>query len=103
MKKALKVLGIVVAVIVAIALVGGGYLFYRIKQNQKNGGTVVEWSQSDGQTLRNLSYGNEKRNKYDLFIPNNPKQGAMMLFVHGGSWMGGEKEDIEYAARRFAK
>ena len=47
MKKALKVLGIVVAVIVAIALVGGGYLFYRIKQNQKNGGTVVEWSQSD--------------------------------------------------------
>ena len=103
MKKALKILGIVVAVIVVIALAGGGYLFYRVQENRKNGGTIVEWSESDGETLRNLEYGKESRNRYDLFIPNRPKDGAMMLFVHGGSWMGGEKEDIEYAARRFAK
>lgn len=103
MKTAFKILGIVVAIILTIILIGGGYLFYRIKMNQENGGTNVEWSESDGTVHRNLSYGNEKRNRFDLFIPNNPKKGAMMLFVHGGSWMGGEKEDIEYAARRFAK
>ncbi len=103
MKKVFKILGIVLVFILSIILVGGVCFFYRMKQNQENAGTNVEWSERDGVVHRNLSYGEESRNKYDLFIPHKPKNDAMILFVHGGSWMGGEKEHIEYAARRFAK
>lgn len=39
----------------------------------------------------NVSYGNHQRNKLDLTLPKNDTNG-LILFIHGGSWMSGDKE-----------
>ena len=70
---------------------------------EKKAGRKVEWDARNGNIIRNLKYGKGSRNTYDLFLPANKNCDALMLFVHGGSWMSGNKEDMEWAARRYAK
>ena len=69
---------------------------------------VEEWADSCGQIHRDLSYGKSERHKYDLFVPSNVQwcadsTASLILFVHGGGWIGGDKEDIEYMCQRYAK
>ncbi|MBR2628359.1 MAG: alpha/beta hydrolase [Alistipes sp.] len=103
MKKFLTVIGIIIAILIMLLTIGGLILAKRIKQYQINSGTNVEWNSEDGQCYKNLRYGLGCRNTYDLYIPAKGRPTAIILFVHGGSWVVGEKEDIAYAARRFAK
>lgn len=103
MKKILTIIGAIVAAAILLLTIAGIILAKRIKQYQANSGTLVEWSIQDGESRTNLPYGQGSRNKYDLYIPANTNPKSLILFIHGGAWMGGEKEDIAYAARRFAK
>ncbi len=42
--------------------------------------------------LNDISYGNHERHKVDVFIPKTPKcQSGIMLFIHGGGWIQGDK------------
>ena len=84
----------------ATAIMEGGILASTL---EKKAGRKVEWDSRNGNIIRNLKYGKGSRNTYDLFLPANKECDALMLFVHGGSWMSGKKEDIEWAARRYAK
>ena len=61
-----------------------------------------QWNTAEGEVIKNLSYGEGSRNKYDLYLPANEKPKALMLFIHGGSWISGEKEDMAWAAERYA-
>lgn len=103
MKKFLKIAAVCIAIVVIIALLGGGYLIREFKQIAINGGYMVEWNTEDGEVLRDLKYGPSYRNTYDLYLPANKKPSALMLFIHGGSWTHGQKEDMEWAAKRYAK
>lgn len=38
-----------------------------------------------------LSYGEDKRNILDLYIPKNYKNDYIILFIHGGAWVAGDK------------
>ena len=69
----------------------------------KDGGKIVEWSDEDGTTYRDLRYGEGIRNTYNLVIPTDKRPDALILFLHGGSWLSGEKEDMEYEVHRYAK
>lgn len=103
MKKFFTIIGSIVAIFAIIILIGGSYFTHQLKQMLINGGFVVEWNTTDGETLKDLSYGEGYRNRYDLYLPANKKPEALMLFIHGGSWINGEKEDMAWAAQRYAK
>ena len=53
-------------------------------------------------------YLKNERNYYNLFIPyislkRKDKFNGIILFIHGGAWLIGEKENVEYLCIRYAK
>ena len=55
-----------------------------------------KWSDEYGRRFTDVAYGNREHNTYDLFLPNDAEQKdslGLLLFVHGGSWMGGDKKE----------
>ena len=56
----------------------------------------VEWNDSTGKTYSDLPYENEHNFCYDLYIPNDltPNEPQyLILYIHGGSFNSGAKED----------
>ena len=103
MKKFFIAIGSIIAILAVLILIGGSYFAKQFNQMLKNGGFVVEWNTTDGEILKDLSYGESYRNTYDLYLPANKSPKALMLFIHGGSWNSGNKEDMAWAAQRYAK
>lgn len=65
----------------------------------------VEWDENTGEIYRNLDYGNENGNQYDLYIPAGLKKEEnqyLILFIHGGSFNSGSKEDGEAWCKFYA-
>ena len=59
----------------------------------------------NGQVIRDLRYGEAPRNLYDLYLPEDTtdaKATHLILFIHGGSWTGGDKKDGEMYCRNYA-
>ncbi len=53
--------------------------------------------------LNNISYGTHERQKLDVFIPENVKSDlGLILFIHGGGWVEGDKSAHHGDARHFA-
>ena len=55
-----------------------------------------KWSDEYGQRFTDVAYGNREHNTYDLYLPNDAAQQdslALILYVHGGSWLGGDKNE----------
>lgn len=46
---------------------------------------------SETKVYRDLSYGEHERNTLDLYIPGNTKETGLVLYIHGGAWIGGDK------------
>ncbi len=46
--------------------------------------------------LENIEYGTHERNTLDLYIPAGKKKVGLVLMIHGGAWIGGDKSG--YAA-----
>lgn len=54
----------------------------------------LKWSDEYGRRFTDVVYGNRKHNTYDLYLPKDAAQRdslALILYVHGGSWLGGDK------------
>lgn len=55
-----------------------------------------QWNDEYGERFQNVSYGNRQHNTYDLYLPTdagNADSLALILYVHGGSWLGGDKAE----------
>ena len=55
-----------------------------------------KWHDEYGQRFTDISYGSRQHNTYDLYLPNDAALNdslALILYVHGGSWLGGDKRD----------
>ena len=55
-----------------------------------------KWKDEYGQRFTDVVYGSRKHNKYDLYLPNDAAQQdslPLILYVHGGSWIGGDKSE----------
>jgi acetyl esterase/lipase len=106
MKKGLKITLIVLGTIAGILLAAAGVFSIWWNRILSNADLKESWSRTDGTVLENLRYGPAGSNTLDLFIPASADKDspqALMLFIHGGSWMGGSKADETFAARRYAK
>lgn len=56
----------------------------------------VDWNESIGTEYLNLPYENDKEHKYDLYVPaslEKEKPQYLILYIHGGSFNSGAKED----------
>lgn len=103
MKMFLKIVLYALCGVVALIIVVCGISGYKFYTQLKDGGKIVEWNDSEGTTYRDLRYGDGTRNTYNLVIPADKQPNAIMLFIHGGSWTSGKKEDMEYEVHRYAK
>jgi acetyl esterase/lipase len=94
---------------IAFLLVSSGCITTALVIHRKlrNADFIEDWNDGDGTVLTNIVYDSEKNLKYDLYLPTSSAEkdtpvGAM-LFIHGGAWKSGKKEDMMFACRRFAK
>ena len=58
----------------------------------------VEWNDSVGTVYKDLPYENDNGNKYDLYVPaglQSVEDQYLILFIHGGSFNSGTKEDAD--------
>ena len=65
----------------------------------------VEWDESVGELYSNLDYENDNGNQYDLYIPSGLdklENQYLILFIHGGSFNSGSKEDGESWCKYYA-
>ena len=54
-----------------------------------------KWSDEYGQKFQDIAYGNRQHNTYDLYLPHDAEKNdslALILYIHGGSWVSGSKE-----------
>ena len=65
----------------------------------------VDWNENIGRKYTDLDYKNDNGNKYDLYIPKNldkSKNQYLILFIHGGSFNSGSKEDGDVWCKYYA-
>lgn len=102
MKNHLKaILKVMLIILIVIALLIGGFLLYA--KLHPNLSRTESWSDSDGTFYNELIYDEQKNLAYDLYIPSSVESDRLFLFVHGGGWNAGSKEELDFLARRYAK
>ena len=70
----------------------GSYALNRL--TPKKGYSVVE----------NIAYGLRARQRLDIFTAETPReQRPLIVFVHGGAWLHGDKKDYRFVGEAFAK
>ena len=71
---------------VLLLLIAGATALYVLKP---------KWHDEYGQRFTDVAYGSREHNTYDLYLPNDAALNdslALVLFVHGGAWLGGDKK-----------
>lgn len=54
--------------------------------------------------LKDIPYGSHERHKLDIFMPENPKcTSGVILFIHGGGWVQGDKSGHHHDNDFFSK
>ena len=88
MKKTFRFLSKLLLVALFISIVGGLVIFF---------GTYTLY--------RDVSYGEKEANVMDIYIPNKAyrrESNGVILFIHGGSWSGGDKSEEAFRCRMLA-
>ena len=70
--------------------------------------TGPNYNKSMGIINEGRDYDENERNIYDLYIPyyatkRNNEYNGIILFIHGGSWIGGEKEGMDEFCKMYAQ
>lgn len=60
--------------------------------------------ENDGYTYKNLQYGHHERQVVDLYLPKNSDgEVGLILFIHGGGWKAGSKEEYVNTAPSYVE
>jgi arylformamidase len=78
---------------------------------EKQGGSVVSEPGSNwpmtlpagARVMRDVPYGSDRLQRFDVYIPANAKSAPMILIVHGGAWFLGDKEGHNVVANKAAR
>lgn len=52
---------------------------------------------------RDIAYGQDARQKLDIYTPADNQQYPVLIFVYGGSWQSGSRQKYAFIGRQFAK
>ena len=52
---------------------------------------------------RDLTYGPDLRNVLDVYAPQGARNAPTLLFIHGGSWTSGNKDEYKFVGESFAR
>lgn len=66
---------------------------------------AVDWNESVGSIYKDMEYENSNGHKYDLYIPNGLDKSEpqyLIVYVHGGSFNSGSKEDGDAWCKFYA-
>jgi acetyl esterase/lipase len=58
---------------------------------------------SDLQVEKNLTYGPDPRNVLDIYAPKNAAKLPLVLFIHGGGWTAGNKDEYTFVGDSLAR
>jgi acetyl esterase/lipase len=61
----------------------------------------AQWNSEVGEEVDNLRYAKGDFGDYDLYLPSHVKSSALILFIHGGGFTGGDKHDERAWCRFF--
>ena len=68
---------------------------------------VTDWAtaaSSDGMTItRNVAYGTDTANTYDVFAPEHCTNAPILIFWHGGGWANGYKHWVYFMAQHVTQ
>jgi acetyl esterase/lipase len=53
--------------------------------------------------VKDLSYGPDARNVLNIYRPEKATGAPMLLFIHGGSWTSGNKDEYKFVGESFAR
>ena len=80
---------------------------YNLKDLELNFGVKASVSRIDDNSIffEDIIYGEKSRNKLDIHIPDIESPKGLLIFFHGGAFVGGDKSDIfeEYLSSTFLK
>ena len=80
---------------------------YNLKDLELEFGVNASVSRIDDHSIffENVEYGEKSRNKLDIHIPDLVSPKGLLIFFHGGAFIGGDKSDIfeEYLSSIFLK
>ncbi len=51
---------------------------------------------------RDIAYGNDPRQQLDIYEPDGATNAPVILFIYGGSWQAGRREDYRFVGEAFA-
>lgn len=99
MKKVLKTFLLVFLCVITfiVSLVVGVILSGNYLTNRRYKYLKVNFTEDVGFVIKDLKYGEKELNNYDLYLPadDGKENYALILFVHGGGFSGGDKGLIE--------
>lgn len=93
-KRALKIISLSLLFIVVFIL--SALICVKITGSLPEKLLKVKWDESVGTVYNNLNYENEENHQYDLYVPvsiNKDEAQYLILYIHGGSFNSGAKED----------
>ena len=95
-----------VCIICVLFISGCGLAALWYQRSLDRGGYLVSWDADEGRVLSGLSYGEGEANKFDLYLHKSIKpesEAPLLLLVHGGAWMSGNRSDMAYACKYYGK
>jgi len=77
----------------------------------EQGGSVAPESAFEGpmtvpvgaRVVRDVPYGSDPRQRFDVYIPANAKHAPVLFMVHGGAWFLGDKAERNVVANKVAR
>jgi len=73
------------------------------RQVRKGVFTGLRWAgHRSGKTVRNLPYGRAPEQVLDLYLPADGDRGTQVVFIHGGGWRSGSKDEYAYLGAALA-
>ena len=50
---------------------------------------------------RDVAYGEDEKQRLDIYSPKGSKEAPVVIFVHGGEWTKGDKSEVSYKPKFF--
>lgn len=78
---------------------------------QEQGGSVAPAPGTDGpmilpagaRVVRDVAYGSDRQERFDVYIPANANNAPVIFMVHGGAWFLGDKTERNVVANKVAR